>query len=315
LRNVARKSGETSAAGSLDIFNNSIYSKIMEDQKRAYCYAGAVVLLWSTVASAFKFSLRHLDFVQLVFYASCVSLCVLFIIVLAQNKLSLVTSYKKKNYLRSALLGFLNPFLYYLILFKAYSLLPAQQAVTLNYTWAIQIVLLSIPLLRQKPTFKSICAIIVSYIGVVIISTKGDFLTLRFVNFYGVLLALGSAVVWALFWIYNIKDKRDAVVKLFLNFMCGFVFLLIYVLFTKKSIVPKVPGLIGAIYVGIFEMGITFILWLKALKLSRTTAQVSNLIYLTPFLSFNDNRIDFHCDWHHIAAIPIGTTQLESLIY
>jgi drug/metabolite transporter (DMT)-like permease len=44
-------------------------------------------------------------------------------------------------------------------------------------------------------------------------------------------------------------------------------------------------GLIGAIYIGLFEMGITFVLWLKALQLSKTTAQVSNFIYLVPFIS------------------------------
>ena len=33
--------------------------------------------------------------------------------------------------------GFLNPFLYYIILFKAYSLLPAQEALSLNYTWPL----------------------------------------------------------------------------------------------------------------------------------------------------------------------------------
>ena len=32
-------------------------------------------------------------------------------------------------------------------------------------------------------------------------------------------------------------------------------------------------------------MGITFVLWLKALQLSKTTAQVSNFIYLVPFFS------------------------------
>ena len=38
-------------------------------------------------------------------------------------------------------------------------------------------------------------------------------------------------------------------------------------------------------------MGITYILWLKALSLSRTTAQVGNLIYLSPFLSLFFIRI------------------------
>jgi len=43
--------------------------------------------------------------------------------------------------------------------------------------------------------------------------------------------------------------------------------------------------LLGACYVGFFEMGITYIIWLMALKLSATTAKVTNLIYLSPFTS------------------------------
>lgn len=257
----------------------------MNDQRKAYLYAALVVLIWSTVASVFKISLRYLNYLQLLFYASLISLLILFIILIFQNKLSLLKKYSKKDYLHSALLGFLNPFLYYIVLFKAYSLLPAQQAISLNYTWAIQIVLLSIPLLKQKVSFKSVLAIIISYIGILIISTQGDILALRVTNLYGVLLALGSAVIWALFWIFNIKDKRDEVVKLFLNFLFGFIFIFIAIVFSKRLIIPKIPGVTGAVYIGLFEMGITFVLWLKALKLSKTTAQVSNLIYLTPFLS------------------------------
>ncbi len=257
----------------------------MVDQKKAYAYAIIVVLIWSTVASAFKISLRYLNYLQLLFYASLISLLILFIILIFQNKLSLLKTYSKKDYLHSAMLGLLNPFLYYIVLFKAYSLLPAQQAVSLNYTWAIQIVLLSVPLLKQKIGFKSVLAIIISYAGVLIISTQGNILALRVTNLYGVLLALGSAVIWALFWIYNIKDKRDEVVKLFLNFLFGFIFILIAIVFSKRLIIPKIPGFTSAVYIGLFEMGITFVLWLKALKLSKTTVQVSNLIYLTPFLS------------------------------
>ncbi len=257
----------------------------MNDQRKAYLYAIIVVLIWSTVASVFKISLRYLNYLQLLFYASFISLLILFIILIIQNKLSLLKKYSKKDYLHSALLGFLNPFLYYIVLFKAYSLLPAQQAISLNYTWAIQIVLLSIPLLKQRVSFKSVLAIIISYIGILIISTQGDILALRVTNLYGVLLALGSAVIWALFWIYNIKDKRDEVVKLFLNFLFGFIFILIVIVFSKRLIIPKIPGVTGAVYIGLFEMGITCVLWLKALNLSETTVQVSNLIYLTPFLS------------------------------
>ena len=257
----------------------------MEKQKQAYTYAIVAVLFWSTVASAFKVSLRHLDFLQLLFFASIVSIVILFLLLLIQNKLNLFREYSGKDYLRSAMLGFLNPFLYYVVLFKAYSLLPAQEAQPLNYTWSIMLVLLSIPLLKQKIRSASILAIFISYFGVFVISTRGNILGFTFTNLNGVLLALGSAVIWALFWIYNIKDKRDEVAKLFLNFSFGFVFILIAMLLSSRMRIPAMVGLLGATYVGLFEMGITFVLWLKALKLSRTTAQVSNLIYLSPFVS------------------------------
>ena len=258
----------------------------MEQQKQAYFYAILAVLLWSTVASAFKISLRYLDYLQLLFVASFVSLVVLFIILTVQKRLRFFAHYSSREYLYSALLGLLNPFLYYVVLFKAYSLLPAQEAQPLNYTWSITLALFSIPLLKQKIGVLSIFALIVSYFGVFIISTRGNILGFKFTNPYGVILALGSAVIWALFWIYNVKDKRDEVTKLFLNFAFGFVFILIAMILSSRiKIIPPVAGIAGGIYVGLFEMGITFVLWLKALKLSKTTAQVSNLIYLSPFVS------------------------------
>ncbi len=257
----------------------------MKKQKQAYIYAIIAVLFWSTVASAFKVSLRYVDVFQLLFFSSLSSVIILFIILFIQNKLKLLRTYEAKDFLRSALLGFLNPFLYYIVLFNAYSLLRAQEALTLNYTWPIMLALLSIPILKQKIGFKSILAIFISFLGAFIIATKGNIISFKFTNILGVLLALGSTVIWSLFWIYNIKDKRDYVAKLFLNFVFGFIFILIATPLFSKISIPDMRGLLGAGYVGLFEMGITFIFWLKALQLSRTTAKVANLIYLSPFIS------------------------------
>ena len=49
--------------------------------------------------------------------------------------------------------------------------------------------------------------------------------------------------------------------------------------------IPSLYGVLGITYVGLFEMGITFLIWLKALKLSENTARVGNLIFVAPFLS------------------------------
>ncbi len=257
----------------------------MGKQKRAYLYASAAVLLWSTIASAFKISLRYIDILPLLFYASIVSSVFLFLYLLFLKKLKLLKELSKKDYLHSALLGFLNPFLYYVILVNAYSILKAQEAVTLNFIWPIMLVLLSIPLLHQRIKLRSILAIIISFIGVFIIATKGDILGFRFTSTAGVLLAVSSAVIWALFWIYNVKDKRDEAVGLFLNFTFGSVFIFLSMLLFAKVEIPNLNGILGAAYIGLCEMGITFLIWLKALKLSKTTAHVANLVYLAPFLS------------------------------
>jgi len=150
--------------------------KTQKDQQKSYLYAIISILLWSTVASAFKISLKYVDFMQLLLYSSGTSATVLFIILFIQKKSLHLFTYSKKNYLMSILLGFLNPFLYYTVLFKAYSVLPAQEAQPLNYTWPLMLVLLSIPLLKQKIAMKSIFAIIISFTGVVIIGTGGNIL-------------------------------------------------------------------------------------------------------------------------------------------
>jgi drug/metabolite transporter (DMT)-like permease len=149
------------------------------------------------------------------------------------------------------------------------------------------LVLLSIPLLRQKIGLKSILAVVISFAGVFVIATRGDILGFRFTDLTGVLLAVASSVIWALFWIYNVKDACDEQVRLFLDFAFGacFIFLFAVVWPGAGFRLPGMGGLLGAAYIGLFEMGLTFLLWMKALKLSETTARVANLIYLVPFLS------------------------------
>ena len=256
----------------------------MKRQNLAYIYALTAVFFWSTVATAFKISLRYVDHLKLLFYASVVSTIILFIILIVQKKTHLFRSYTKKDYLRSAALGFLNPFLYYVVLFKAYDILLAQEAQTLNYVWPLTLVLLSIPILRQKIKTRDILAVFVSFVGVVIIGTRGHFTSLD--QPLGVGLAVGSSLVWALFWIYNMKDERDEVSKLFLNFLFGSLFAFVAVVLFSEHGRTGINGVMAVSYVGIFEMGITFVLWMKALQLSENTAKVGNLIYLSPFISF-----------------------------
>ncbi|MCY3776317.1 MAG: DMT family transporter [Candidatus Aminicenantes bacterium] len=252
---------------------------------RAWLYALSAVLLWSTVASVFKLTLRHVDFIHLLLISSWTAFLALFLVLAAQGKVALLRRLTGRELLRSAGLGALNPYLYYLVLFKAYSLIPAQEALALNYTWPVVLVLLSVPLLGQRIGAGSVAAILVSFSGVVLIATRGEVTGLAVSHPLGAALALGSSLIWALFWIFNLRDRRDPVLRLFLSFGFGSLFILATVLLGEGIRIPAWPGLLGGLYSGLFEMGLTFLLWLKALELASTTAQVSNLVFLAPFLS------------------------------
>ena len=89
----------------------------MNSQRRAYLYGIGAVLLWSTVASAFKISLRYLDPLQLLFYSSLASSALLAGIVAGSGRIAELRC-TPKQLGRSLLLGTLNPLVYYSVLFE-----------------------------------------------------------------------------------------------------------------------------------------------------------------------------------------------------
>jgi len=258
----------------------------MEDknQSKAMALGLVAVLLWSTVATAFKLALQHLTPLQLLAIASMTSLVLLLVVTLYKHSLYSILRYWRAAPWRFLLLGAINPLLYYVILFQAYDLLPAQQAQPLNYTWALVLSLLAVPLLGQKLHRADIIALVLGYFGVLIISTRGDLLGLQFDSGLGVLLALLSTVIWALYWILNVQNKAPADVSLLLCFLHGTPLVLLAA-WWWDGIPLSTEGMLSAVYVGVFEMGVTFILWMNAMKLATHTSRVSNLIFLSPFLS------------------------------
>lgn len=255
------------------------------NQRQAMLLGMAAVLLWSTVATAFELSLRELRPTELLAWASLVSLTVLAVCVSVQRRWLEVAAALRQRPLGYLVLGALNPCLYYLVLFRAYALLPAQQAQTLNYTWALALSLLAVPFLNQRLTARDLVALLIGYCGAVVIATGGDPLSLRMTSGTGVALALASTVLWALFWIGNTRATAAAAVTLFLCFAMGTPLVWLVMLCEGNLTLPSVRGLSGALYVGLFEMGLTFLLWLAAMRRAANVSRVANLIFLSPFLS------------------------------
>jgi len=258
----------------------------MKNSRLSLIYAGLAILFWSTIPTAFKTALGESSILPILTIASLTAVFALFLILLITGKITLLKHITGKDLLISALLGLINPFLYYLILLKAYQLLPAQVAQPLNMIWPIVLVFLSVPLLKQKISAASFVSLFISFIGVYIISSQGKIFNPDHASPGGVALATGSSLLWALYFILNIRDSRDEAVKLLANFTFASVYLIATMLITGSSFEGLgIKGLVSSVYIGIFEMGLTFWLWLMAMRHATSNALIGNLVYLTPFIS------------------------------
>lgn len=261
---------------------------LQKSDKKSYIFAALAILAWSSVSTAFKLSLQQLTPVGLLLVSAlCATLFLLPFKLLGKVNKSTCTLWA---HIRKSLLpALLNPFIYYLVLFEAYSRLRAQEAQALNYTWAIVLAILSVIILKERFRYRDMGALLLSFTGVIVISTRGRVWDWEFDNLGGTILAAGSSIIWAAYWILNMRDERDVTDKLFYNFGLGSLAVMAYILLRGLPVFVEggsaVKGILGGVYVGIFEMGLTFILWMKALEYAKSTAKVANLIFLTPFVS------------------------------
>lgn len=257
----------------------------MQRNSLAIMFALVAVLMWSTVATAFKLSLQWLSILQLLAGACFFSTLVLAVCLALRKELAFSCKDLLKNYKLALLMGVLNPIVYYIILLKAYSLLPAQVAQSINYTWAISLMLLSVPILGHKISKTDSIGVALSYMGVVFISFGGKSITGE-IDLFGIVLALLSTLIWALYWLISTKDKRPPITKLFQSFIVALpiLFVMAYVVDGVPSVLTWQP-LAAIAYVGFFEMGLAFICWQMALFFTDKVSRISSLIFLSPFIS------------------------------
>lgn len=257
----------------------------MTDHTKATVYAGIAVLSWSTVATAFKLSLKYLTHFEMLLVASCTALLLFTLLLTFQQKWALVATLSRRQWGRFALIGLLNPVAYYLVLFKAYALLPAQVAQPINYAWPIVLLILLALFARQPIPRKKYIGMCMSLGGVALISLGSGSLAGASVSVYGLLLAALSAFLWAGYWMVNNKNHLiDSSVALFMSFLFGTLYLLGGACVVGVNI-STLPGILSGMYVGAFEIALPFTFFGLAMRTTTNPALINQLCYLSPFLS------------------------------
>jgi len=251
------------------------------DERVALACGLAAVLAWSTVATGFKLGLAVLAPLQLLLIATTISAALFAAIATARR----AWRPSRRALLEGAWFGALNPVLYYVVLFEAYERLPAQIAQPLNYTWAITLALLAVPILKQPLTRRTLAGIGISYLGVLVLLTQGRIDVWPDVDWFGVALALGSTVLWAGYWLSNTRSRLDPVTLMAWSFLLAIPVLAVACWFGPGWPQVSWQTLGYGAWVGLIEMGITYLLWQQALRRTAHAARIGQLIFLSPLLS------------------------------
>jgi drug/metabolite transporter (DMT)-like permease len=256
---------------------------MLNNQTKSYLVILPIILIWGSFAAVSKLALRNLDSFQLQFYIFLIAALVYLSTIIFLKKLNLFKKLTLKSFGWLVICA-ITVFFYYFCYWLSLELIPASEAMLLNYVFPIMIVIFAIPIHKEKLTIRKVITIILGFIGVLIIATKGDILNFRLSNILGDSLALLAGCFWGLFTNLGKKVKEDVNIRYFIYFAVMFLLSIPILFIFSKPILPPLSSLWGILSLGTLNFSLCFFLWFKALELGRTIG-VASLSYLTPFVS------------------------------
>lgn len=250
---------------------------------KQYIYAGISILLWSTVATITKLLLKTLSSIQVLWISSFFAFLMLFIVNIAGGNIKKLKNYRKKDFIVTVLIGIPGTLIYYLCYYAATDVMPASQAFIINYTWPIMSVFFAWVILGEKMTLRKMTAILISFLGVAIVTgaslnTPGGNMLL------GTAFCLMGAISYGVFTALNQKYMYDKKLSMMISYIVTFACTTVINLVKGDLFIPSVLEIIGFAWNGMFAMAVASTIWIIALS-GGNTAKISNLAYITPFLS------------------------------
>ena len=250
------------------------------------------VSIWATTPVAAELLLNRTRVFELLLFNSFFSMLFFLSVSAKRGKLPLLRQHSRKDYFNFFLFGLLGVYLSYLGLFVAIKFMPSQKAFMINYTWPLMMVVLAAIFLKERMTLTKSIGVSLSFIGVVVVVSGGNFSNLSF-SIPGTVVSLLGALAYA---IYSVLSKRvhynQTVAATAMSISFFALSLVSYAIFSVVAMVRwgyKFPDigisrLAGYAFMGIFPNGLGYLFWMHALKHSDITV-ISNLVYLTPFVS------------------------------
>ncbi len=246
-------------------------------------YIALCILLWSLIPTVAKFAQTGLDHHQYLFYSSIISFLSILIVSLFEKNLKEIYYYSKKIVLVLFALGFLD-FFYYLLLYFGYKHANGLEVLVIQYMWPIFIVFLSLIILKEEFTKKKILSVVLGFLGVSLVITKGDFTSLDFGQIDVLLIVMLGAISFALFSVLSKIVKVNATNAVMIYFFSAIIYSIISVQSFSEFTLPSAKDWISILINGAFLNGVSYLFWVKALK-TFDASKVAPFIFITPILS------------------------------
>lgn len=277
-----------------------------------FVYIGLCIILWSLIPVFAKLSQSGLDHHQYLFYSSLVSFLSLFLVSIYEKNIKEIFTYSKGILLVLFALGFLD-FLFYLLLYYGYSKTNSLEVLVIQYTWPIFIVLLSLVILKESLTIKKLLSVIFGFIGVVLVLTKGEFSSLEFSNIDVLFVVLLAPFAFGLFSVLSKVVKVNATNAVMIYFFSAVIYSIITTASFSSFIVPSVQDWISILVNGVFINGISYLFWIKGLKIF-DASKVAPYIFISPVLAAFFLILFFNEEVLTVYFIGLGFVLVSGLI-
>lgn len=174
--------------------------------------------------------------------------------------------------------------LFYLAIYRGYSLENGIAVLIAQYSWPIMTVILSSIRDSKWPNHKKIFGLTIGMIAIITTLTKGNITNINIANPIGIIIVLAGAFCFALLSTLSkifVSDKFVGTVWIFLSSTIISFFLVSYFssfqLYTSTNIFVILLN-------GIFINGLSYILWVTACTEGDAT-EIASLVFLSPVLS------------------------------
>ncbi|HOL21930.1 MAG TPA: DMT family transporter [bacterium] len=198
----------------------------------------------------------------------------MFLFLVLNKKVKSIFSIPAKDYLFLVTLSFTGIFLFNTLLFYSLLYTTATPSSILMNANPFFILIFAALFLREKMTSGKVLAVIIGFLGCAIVIQGTEVVSAAGLNpLKGNILALGSAVCWALYTVFGgyPAKKYGPVLTTFITLFTGMLLFLIVMLVMKINFWNiGLPVFLSGAYLGIVPAGIGFTLWYNALKYLET---------------------------------------------